>query len=487
MAISQKLGIRQTQQLTMTPELQQSIKLLQLAALDLRAFVNAEIESNPLLELAQQEDTVAEARPTENRDNLETQFAKTNPSNAASAFDGGAENLTGVFSDSLSPLRGQAGAARSEAFNPTDNVAGQPTLRDHIRGQIGMMSNDPAVEKLALVLVEELDDDGYLRIDEDDFSRRLGVTADMISQARTVVMGCEPAGVGAANLAECLRVQLIDQAEIEPDTDLVLDHLDDLAHTPSEKFAKTLGLSQDRLARILEQLKILNAAPGLIFDRGITEYAIPEVSVDRNNLGGWSVELNTATLPRVLINNQYSALVKTGDDATVEFMTSCAARARWLVNSLDQRARTILRVAAEIVRLQDDFFDFGVSALKPMTLRDVADNLSIHESTVSRVTSGKYLVCERGTFELKFFFSTGVGVQDGGDAHSSRSVQDKIRRLIDGEPANKVYSDERIVQALASDGINIARRTVTKYREAMRIPSSVRRRRDKASKAKNTA
>ncbi len=486
MSISPKLGVRQTQQLTMTPELRQSIQLLQLTTIELQAFLTAELESNPLLEQAQSNESEIETTVLpENREILDTQFSKTDPSNASGAFDGGGENLPGVFADTISPLRGQAGVGDGQISGFAENVAGASTLRDNLISQLGMMTLCPLIHKTAVVIVDELDDDGYLRTGANELATRLGVPLDIIEDAHSAILACEPVGVGARSLSECLHLQLAERGELTPEVVKILEKLDDLANMSNARFADDVGIELSALSKILERLRALNPAPGLIFDSVHTDIAVPEVQVTRNNLGGWSVELNSDTLPTLLINNHYSALVESGSKNTKEFITNCTGRARWLINSLDQRAKTILRVAVEIVRLQDSFFSQGVSALRPMTLRDVAENLDIHESTVSRVTSGKYLICERGTFELKFFFSSGLKNTGGTDSHSSRSVQDKIRRLIESEDPKKTISDEGLVKALKSDGIDIARRTVTKYREGMRIPSSVQRRRRKAPQARN--
>lgn len=485
MAISPRLGARQTQQLTMTPQLQQAIKLLQMTSVELQQFVETQIEGNPLLELAASDEAEDIERPlSEARDPLVTQFSKTTPSNAPAAFDVGGENLPGDFSGQT----GQSGTGSNQiGSNFADDVATQVTLKESLRQQTGLLGLNHTQRSLVSVLIEELDEDGYLRTPIFELCERLGVETPQLEEALVALQSCEPTGVGARNLQECLRLQLRDMGPIQDDYDQVLNNLDALANQGEVRFAEKIGIDPERLEVVMDKLRRLNASPGLIFEQGHTEYAVPEISVQRNNLGGWSVELNSDALPKLLINNQYSALVKDGSSEVSEYVTECASRARWLVNSLNQRAKTVLRVATEIVRQQDAFFSVGVTALKPLVLRDVADNLNLHESTVSRVTTGKYLSCERGNFELKYFFGVGLKGTDGDAAHSATGVRERIRMLIEAEDACKPLSDEGIVRALAENGIIIARRTVTKYREAMNIASSVKRRSRKPPRHKNTA
>lgn len=488
MAISPRLGTRQTQQLAMTPELRQSIKLLQFTSVELQSFISAEIEKNPLLEQASDSEDVIDVPPArENREVLDDQILKTDPFTAQAAFDGGAENLPGVFSDNLAPLRGQSNHPDTLFNQATENIAGAETLKQSLHEQVGLMPLSDMAQSVVWVLIEELDDDGYLRLDLSELSQRLGVSDVHAQQALAALQSCDPSGVGARDLSECLKIQASDRGDLTADIALVLDRLDRLAQVSNEQFAKEVSVPPARVAEILDFVRTLNPSPGLIFDHGHTELAVPEIHVFRDNLGGWTVELNPATLPKLLINNQYSASIDKNNEQISEYISKCTSRAKWLINSLDQRANTILRVSAEIVRQQDQFFSSGISALRPMTLRDIAEKIDVHESTVSRVTAGKYLICSLGTFELKFFFSNAVKGMEGDQDHSSRSVQEKIRRLIDLEDPKKTLSDESIVRALSEDGINIARRTVTKYREAMRIPSSVQRRRRKFSQVKNSA
>lgn len=488
MAISPKLGTRQTQQLTMTPELQQSIAMLQMNALDLQTFVNSEIESNPLLEHGQSEEiTETEASDPEDQQSLDVQFAKADLVSTRAAFDGGAENMPGVFSDHISPLRGQGISPETWIGNPAENIARERSLADSLRDQISMMVLSPSIRSVALALIGELDEDGYLRADPGEIATRLGVCPDDISDAKKIIQSCEPVGVGAATLAECLEAQLAESGELTETMATVLGHLDFLAARGSEAFSRKLGIRPPMLAEILKKLRSLNAYPGLISEHVVTDYAVPEVIVLRNNLGGWSVELNTDALPKVLMNNQYSALVDNLTGSHAQFISNCTSRAKWVIRSLDQRARTILKVAAEIVRLQDHFFTHGISELRPLTLRELAENIDVHESTVSRVTNGKYLQCERGIFELKFFFSSAISGAVGTDSHSARSIQAKIRSLINSEDPRKTLSDDAIVKLLQNEGIIVARRTVSKYREGMRIPSSVMRRRQKATPSKGQA
>jgi RNA polymerase sigma-54 factor len=521
MALNARLEIRQSHQLVMTPQLQQAIKLLQLSNLELAEFVAAEIERNPLLESedADGEPAPAEAAPsitsdespaeltnewsvTDGResfggdddvggDGVELAILSTSASDPTDALDTAYEN---VYPDSdsnemmiggdpgWSTLRTSAGAATGETPNAEEYVSGgAPTLKAHLESQLSMAPLDPAERLVAHYLIDLVDETGYLRDIPDDLADRLGAGEELIARVLATLQRFEPAGVFARSLQECLALQLKDRNRYDPRIGALIDNLPLLASHNLTALRRVCGCDAEELAEMIAELRTLNAKPGLAFGSEPVQPVVPDVLVRPRSDGGWQVELNSETLPRVLVNHSYFAIVskasKSASDKT--YINECMQTANWLVKSLDQRARTILRVSEEIVRQQDGFFAHGVQHLRPLNLRTVADAISMHESTVSRVTSNKYIATNRGVFELKYFFTSAIAAADDGEAHSSESVRFRIKQLIDAEDAEDVLSDDKLVERLKEGGIDIARRTVAKYREAMRIPSSVQRRREK--------
>ena len=430
----------------MTPQLREAIQLLAMSHHEILQFIDAQVLSNPLLEVD------APARP---------------------------ETPTEPYSHSTD-------GPRNPDFDPQArlaNIGGKPSLWEHLNTQVALFADDPRMLSLATVLIYELDSDGYLRTGLAEIGERLGINAAEIEGALAILQRCEPTGVGARDLAECLGLQLAEAGHLSPGMLHVLTHIEDLAGPGLDALRRDITAMGEDFETLRGRIKRLNPTPSAAFETGMPHYAIPDVLVSRNNLGGWSVELNPDALPRVIMNNDY--LVETGADGGVEkFVRDCVAKGSWLIKALDQRAQSILKVAAEIARVQDGFFTSGISGLRPLTLRDVADQVGLHESTVSRVTKGKYLSCERGQFEMRFFFTQAIPSLSGGDSVSSAVVQDKIRRLVEQEAPSAVLSDDKLVKLLRKDGIDIARRTVSKYREAMQIPSSVERRRSKSGSVK---
>jgi RNA polymerase sigma-54 factor len=309
---------------------------------------------------------------------------------------------------------------------------------------------------------------------------RLGCAAERVEQVLGVLQGFEPTGVFARDVRECLMLQLKERDRCDPAMAALLDNLDLLARRDMPGLRRACGVDDEDMREMIAELRALTPRPGAAFGGEPTAPVVPDVHVREGAGGLWHVELNSDTLPRLLVDQRYHARVAGGarTDEEKVFLSDCLASANWLVKSLDQRAKTILKVASEIVRQQDAFLAFGVEHLRPLNLKTVADAIGMHESTVSRVTSNKYVSTPRGVFELKFFFTSSISSSDGGEGHSSESVRHKIRQLIDAERTDaEVHSDDRIVEILKEAGVDIARRTVAKYREAMRIPSSVERRR----------
>lgn len=443
MSLKPKIEFRQRQSVSMTPQLQQAIKLLQMSNLELAGFVAAAVERNPLLELASR----AEPRAATNHG---------------------------------SPRSGE----------PTrdwiQQVTGSIGLREHLLAQIGTMRATASAVEAALAIIGELEDDGYLRSPLDEVGVRHGLPDAALQAGLALVQACEPPGVGARNLRECLALQLVDRGRLDPAMAALLERLPLVALGRYGELQELCGVDAEDLSDMLAELRALDPRPGLRFEVSQPDIAVPDVYVQRAEDGSLAVELNTETLPRVLVNNVYA--IELGRDAAARpFVSECSAGANWLVRSLEQRARTILRVATEIVRRQEGFFAVGLSQMRPLTQREVARTLGLHESTVSRVTAGKYLSCDRGCFEFRYFFSTSVQAVSGGETFSAVAVQEMIRSLVTREPATRPLSDDKIVVKLKSAGIDIARRTVAKYREGMGIPSSVERRRLRAGASGDVA
>ncbi len=369
----------------------------------------------------------------------------------------------------------------SDDYNLEAFVAEEKSLSDHLADQLGLAVSDPALRLVGHAIISEIDEAGYLRTDLDAIAAQLGADPETVRRMLAVVQAFEPSGVGARDLAECLAIQLRERDRYDPAMAALVDNLELVARRDHGRLMKLCGVDGDDLAEMLAELKALNPKPGNAFGNAVVQPVIPDVLVTSAKDGGWHVELNTGTLPRVLVDQTYYAKVSKGrrNDKDDAYLADCLQTAKWLVKSLDQRARTILKVATEIVRQQDAFLAHGVQHLRPLNLKTVAEAIGMHESTVSRVTSNKYMATSRGIFELKYFFTAAIASAEGGVAHSAEAVRHRIKRLIDDEPADAVLSDDTIVKVLRDAGIDIARRTVAKYREAMRIPSSVQRRRDK--------
>jgi RNA polymerase sigma-54 factor len=503
MAISAKLELRQSQQLVMTPQLQQAIRLLQYSNLEVDAFVETELERNPLLE--REDDSGADSSPSpefndealqtaEPRSSAEAERALdlTKPvADPAASLDTEYDN---VFPDAtavdLGPelvgnnwtsVRQQTHSGDDQGKSLEAFVASEVSLKEHLAEQARLTLKEPVERLIGQFLIDLVDDAGYLNADLEALSEKLGAPSALVERVLAQLQTFDPPGVFARNLAECLALQLKEQNRFDPQIAKLLSHLDLLAAHNLPALCRVVGVEMDELADMIAEVKRLNPKPGLQFGSTLVQAVVPDVVVRPASDGSWIVELNTETLPRVLVNRMYYARVSKTARSPRErgYLLDCLQTANWLVKSLDQRARTILRVAEEIVRQQDGFLTYGVQHLRPLNLKTVADAVAMHESTVSRVTSNKYIATPRGIFELKYFFTSAIAAAGDGAAHSSEAVRHRIRQMIDTETAQTVLSDDKIVERLKSDGIDIARRTVAKYREAMRIPSSVQRRREK--------
>ncbi|MBP1858029.1 RNA polymerase factor sigma-54 [Rhizobium herbae] len=524
MALSASLFLRQSQTLAMTPQLMQSIQLLQMTHFELNQFIELEVEKNPLLEFAANDDMPSGA-DRHGKDELHiTPDERSDRDNAeGAAFDplgdvyDSATSVTGermseqldanfenVFPDDTTPQRADAPellsqwksmpgggeGESSEGYDLDDFVANRVTLRDFLNEQVPFSVHGAADLLIAQHLIDQLDEAGYLHADITEMAERLGCATADVARVLDSLQQLDPPGVFARTLSECLAIQLRARNRLDPAMAALLDHLELLARRDFASLKRICGVDEEDLIDMLAEIRKLDPKPGTGFEASPSEAIVPDIVVRPAQDGSWAVELNPDTLPRVLVNQTYYATVsrhapKNSPDQA--FLTECLQTANWLTRSLDQRAKTIMKVATEIVRQQDAFLINGVDHLRPLNLKTVADAIKMHESTVSRVTSNKYMLTPRGLFELKYFFTVSIGSAEGGDGHSAESVRHRIRNMIVLESPDAVLSDDDIVDVLKKGGVDIARRTVAKYREAMNIPSSVQRRREKRAIAKVSA
>ncbi len=513
MALFPRLEMRQGQQLVMTPQLQQAIKLLQLSSIDLSAYVENELERNPLLERDEGERAEADASaslpPAANGNDAEGSMPageqeSLDLSGTAALADIAGKldtSLENVFPDDQPTSSGSTSSAPEmkdsgwnslgsgrqggsfdtgyENFEAT--LSERPSLHEHLNAQLQVGISDPVQRIIGAFLIDMIADDGYLRGDIDMLAQQLGTPRKMVEKTLKQMQEFDPPGVFARDLPECLAIQLAEQNRLDPHIQSLLDNLDLLAKRDLPKLARATGLKSDELMEMITEIRNLNPKPGHIFEFALVQPVIPDVFVREGPDGNWLIELNTDTLPKVLVNQQYYASISgsaaNGEDKT--YLAECLSNASWLVKSLDQRARTILKTSREIVRQQDAFLTKGVQYLKPLNLKIIADAISMHESTISRVTSNKYMATPRGIFELKYFFSSSIAGTNGSEAFAAEAVRHRIQQLIEAETKDRILSDDKIVGLLRESDIDIARRTVAKYREAMGIPSSVQRRREK--------
>ncbi len=534
--LGQRLEIRQGQGLVITPQLQQAIKLLQMSNLELVDYIEQELEQNPLLERPEGEsrdggadDGGGEDRAAgeshdaeldsdgfsdggyevESADAGETELSGYETpeggdlDSTKGAIDADYENIYGEDSPSeraesapesadasLGPDLGLSNWSQTGSggggfddgeFSLERTLADTVGLKEHLLEQVNVALNDPQARMIGAILVECVDEAGYLGEPLDSIIERYGCDRELTERVLAVCQRFDPPGVFARDLAECLGLQLIEKDRFDPAMQTFVANLDLLAKHDLDGLRKVCGVDMEDLRDMITELRALTPKPGQAFSDDVAQPVIPDVFVREKADGGWQVELNTETLPRVLVNNRYYAEVseRTRKKTDRNYLMECMQNANWLVKALDQRARTILKVSSEIVRQQDAFLAHGVQHLRPLNLRTVAEAIDMHESTVSRVTSNKYMATPRGIFELKYFFTAALGSTEGGDAHSAEAVRFRIKELVDREPATAILSDDALADILRADGIDIARRTVAKYREAMGIPSSVQRRRMK--------
>jgi len=495
MALGPRLELRQSQSLVMTPQLQQAIRLLALSNLEIESFIAEEIEKNPLLEAG----AVEEGPPAPIESDGGDEAGDGEPSlpeidspdgEGALDLDANSENLhQDSASDSMRGLDGGLGlegvgsGGGAEDGPDFDSFEGYGlSLHEHLRAQAGAALRGADL-LIAERLIEQIEETGYFTGNLLDIAQRLGTPLSEVERVLAIIQIFDPAGIAARNLAECLALQAKDANRHDPAMARLIANLDYLAKGNVAALKRICQVDDEDMADMIRELRAYDPKPGCRFSAASEriEAVVPDIFVARRG-AGWAVELNSATLPKLLVNRSYYQELSSGpqDKQSKAWLNECLQSANWLMKALDQRARTIVKVASEIVTRQEGFFRHGVSHLKPLTLRAVAETIGMHESTVSRVTSNKYMSCERGLFELKYFFTSGIQSNDGGDAASSQAVKSRIKALIGAEQADAILSDDTLVDMLKAEGFDIARRTVAKYREAIGLGSSVQRRRQKA-------
>jgi len=490
MAFGPRLDLRHSQSLVMTPQLRQAIKLLQFSNLEVAAFVEEELERNPLLERDERGEGLAE-RPAPDQVPLANGDADTaalvsaptlaSPEAAPLDAEHAEEYDAGGPADGVPMGRGGGTDFADDGRGIEDMASTTRSLAERLHEQLRLGFTDRVDRLIGAHLIALLDPSGRLLVRAAAIAQALGIETGRVEAVRRAMLRFEPTGMFAHDLKECLAAQLAEQNRLDPAMAALLDNLDLLARRDMRRLMALCEVDAADLADMVAELRRLDPKPGAQADEAPAVPIVPDILMRPMPDGGWTLELSPQTLPRVLVNMPLSARVlprSTREERA--FLSERLQSANWLVKSLQQRAQTILKVAGEIVRQQDGFFRHGVAHLRPLILRDIADAVEMHESTVSRVTSNKYIATPRGTFELKYFFTTAINATAGGESHSAEAVRHRIRAMVAAETAQDVLSDDAIVAILRREGVDIARRTVAKYREALRIPSSVQRKREKA-------
>lgn len=494
MSLIPRLDLRQSQTLVMTPQLRQAIQLLQFSNIEVASFVEQELERNPLLE----RDDAGDAPPPERAapdqlpdrreaepDSASVAQAETLPSEAAAPLDADYSDSydAGGPSDGVASFS-RSGSGGSRDFDSDDRTVEdfadeRPPLREYLGEQLRLSFGDPVDRMIGAHLIALLCPAGRLTAEPAAVAAAMNLPLERVEQVRSRMMRFDPPGLFARDLKECLAAQLLDKNRLDPAMQILLDNLELLARRDMRKLLALCGVDSEDLADMISEIRALDPKPAASYGDTPVQVVVPDLLMREMADATWLIELNPETMPRVLVNERFYARVapqtRKEDRA---FLSERLANANWLVRSLQQRAQTILKVAAEIVRQQDGFLRHGVSHLRPLILRDIAAAVELHESTVSRVTANKYIATPRGTYELKYFFTTAIQGTDG-ESHSSEAVRHRIRALIEAEPPAEILSDDALVAILRREGVDIARRTVAKYREALRIPNSVQRRREK--------
>ena len=499
-SLAPRLDLRQSQSLVMTPQLQQAIKLLALSNLEIESFIAEEIEKNPLLETGGEERSAPELAEPEGGEDWDGESAPepVTADRLVEHGDGVADSPLDVdlvaetfhhdgptdsYLDGSMGMAGGSGGVGEEGIDFDSFGAEAETLQEHLLAQAGerLSGSDHAI---AVCLIGQIDEAGYLTADLAEVAEQAGALLERVAQVLGVVQSFDPTGVGARSLSECLALQAKEADRYDPCMARLIANLDLVAAGKLQQLKRICQVDDEDIADMVRELRSYDPKPGLKFGVSRTETVVPDIFVAKRTIG-WAIEINAATLPKLLVNRRYYTELTSGpqDKSSKAWLADCLQSANWLIKALDQRQRTIIKVATEIVKQQEAFFLKGVEHLKPLTLRQVAEVIGMHESTVSRVTSSKYLSCSRGVFELKYFFTSGIQSSDGGEAVSAEAVKSAIKGLISAEQPDAILSDDTLVDLLNAKGFDIARRTVAKYREALGIGSSVQRRRQKALRA----
>ena len=501
-AVGPRLELRQSQSLVMTQQLQQSIKLLQLSSLELAEYIDQELEKNPLLAVDEVEpgQDVGEDRGDNNEEQTDHSETYGDPEDKDSATERATDEGRGNAEEDWE----HDDSSNDEAFVSEDsglhyanvrtssdeddgqfepNITKAISLREHLQEQLVLGIEDPVSRMIGLHLIDMLSEAGYVPEDFAQVASILECDVALVQETLLKMQSFDPVGIFARNLAECLALQLQEKDRYDPAMQKLVANLDLIAKGDMAGLRKVCGVDDEDLKLMIAEIRELNPRPASGFVHDVVQTVIPDIFLKRTKSGGWQIELNSSVLPKVLVNRQYYSMLsaKTRDKVEKKYLTDQLATASWLVKALDQRAQTILKVTTEIVSKQDSFFRHGIRYLKPMTLREVAEQVELHESTVSRVTSNKYISTPRGNYELKYFFTSSISNSSGGEDYSSRTVMHLIKQMVDEESPGKILSDDALSEMLKDRGIDCARRTVTKYREAMNLGSSVQRRREKAS------
>jgi RNA polymerase sigma-54 factor len=465
----------------MTQQLQQAIKLLALSNLEIEAVIAEELAKNPLLDARPGEGASGESVIVRQDSEFGDEAADPTGSDELIARLGGADDSpvdmdwreAALEVDSFADVGGGSGS--EDAFDFDRLEGGETGLAEHLLGQL--QGTGGTAGRLAEAIVRELEETGYLETQLRLIAEECEATLNEAEEALALVQSLDPPGVAARSLEECIALQAKAADRYDPAMARLIANLDLLAKGRMADLRRICGVDEEDLSDMVRELRAYDPKPGCRFVSKEPEAITPDLFIRRSK-GGWLVELNNAALPKVLVNRRYYAELKAGpqDKKSKAWLSECLAEANWLVKALDQRARTIVKVATEIVKQQQGFFEQGVSALKPLTLAKVAEAIEMHESTVSRVTSNKYLACDRGMFELKYFFGSGVA-SESGEGAAAEAVKAAIKTLINDE--SEILSDDAIAALLKDRGMDVARRTVVKYREAMGIGSSIQRRRQR--------
>lgn len=477
-AIAPRLELRQGQTLSMTQQLQQSIKLLQMSSMEIMEFVEQELEKNPLLSAEDEEtDKNEENKPKDEsaEEHQENEPQVTEPEDEpVFSYESYDNTDEAVFESEQYEPRIKT---RDNNWEDNDGFesynASETSLRDFLLEQLNLEVTDPVKRIIGQHLIDLVDESGYIKDDTSGIATLLDCPLEMIEDTFVTLHGFDPVGVCARNLSECLAIQLREKNRLDPAMETLIRHLDLVAANNIKQLSRLCCVDEDDIKEMCAEIRALNPRPGSGFQHEAVQAIVPDVFLRRNG-NTWQIDLNSASLPRVLVNRSYYSQIsgKTTDKQEKKYLSEQFASANWLIRALDSRAQTILKVATEIVKQQENFFLYGIKYLRPLTLKEVADTVELHESTVSRVTTNKFMLTSRGTYEFKYFFNALIQGSDGGDGYSNKAVQYMIKEMIDNEKPDKILSDDTISEELKDRGVELARRTVAKYRELMKIPSS---------------